>query len=82
MSTEMRIPAEDIDYLRHGHHGWHGFRHRLAWAIAPDCIRNLAITGLMVVNHPDEIMNKLFEMALTEYAEQAAQAEADEEARQ
>ena len=31
--TEMLIPAkyaEDIDYLRNGHHGWHGLRHRIA----------------------------------------------------
>lgn len=84
MTTEMLIPAkykDDIDQLRTGHHGWHGLRHRLAWAIAPDCIRALTIAGLMVANHPDEVMNALFEKSLTEYADQAAAAEADEEAR-
>lgn len=83
--TEMLIPAkyaEDIDYLRNGHHGWHGFRHRLAWALAPKCIRSLMIAGLMVSIHPDEVMNALFEKSLAEYAAQADAAEADEEARQ
>ena len=85
--TEMLIPAKykgDIDQLRNGHHGWHGLRHRLAWAVAPDCIRALMIAGLMVANHPDEVMNALFEKSLTEYADQAARddAEADEEAHQ
>lgn len=83
MTTEMLIPAkyaDDIDQLRNGHHGWHGLRHRLAWAIAPDCIRALVIAGLMVANHPDEVMNALFEKSLTEYADQAARDEADEEA--
>ena len=82
--TEMLIPAkyaEDIDQLRHGHHGWHGFRHRLAWAVAPKCIRALLVAGLMVANHPDEVMNALFEKSLAEYAAQADEAEADEEAR-
>lgn len=82
--TEMLIPAkyaEDIDYLRNGHHGWHGFRHRLAWAVAPKCIRSLMIAGLMVAIHPDEVMNALFEKSLMEYADQAA-ANEDEEARQ
>lgn len=80
----MLIPAKyksDIDYLRTGHHGWHGFRHRLAWALAPKCIRSLMIAGLMVATHPDEVMNALFEKSLAEYADQAANAEADEEAR-
>ena len=79
----MLIPAkyaDDIDQLRNGYHGWHGFRHRLAWALAPDCIRALMIAGLMVANHPDEVMNALFEKSLTEYADQAAATEADEEA--
>lgn len=85
--TEMLIPAKyqgDIDALRYGHRGWHGFRHRLAWAVMPECIRALMIAGLMVANHPDEVMNALFEKSLTEYADQAArdEAEADEEARQ
>nr|DAV36437.1 MAG TPA: hypothetical protein [Caudoviricetes sp.] len=83
----MLIPAKyqgDIDALRFGHRGWHGVRHRLAWAVAPDCIRALMIAGLMVANHPDEVMNALFEKSLTEYADQAAAAEseADEEAHQ
>lgn len=81
----MLIPAKykgDIDALRYGHRGWHGFRHRLAWAVMPECIRALVIAGLMVANHPDEVMNALFEKSLTEYADQAArdEAEADEEA--
>lgn len=85
--TEMLIPAkyaEDIDYLRNGHHGWHGLRHRLAWAVAPKCIRSLMVAGLMVAIHPDEVMNALFEKSLAEYADQAArdEADADEEARQ
>jgi hypothetical protein len=83
----MLIPAKykgDIDQLRNGHHGWHGLRHRLAWAVAPDCIRALMIAGLMVATHPDEVMNALFEKSLAEYAAQAArdEAEADEEAHQ
>ena len=82
--TEMLIPAkyaEDIDYLRNGHHGWHGLRHRIAWAVAPKCIRSLMIAGLMVATHPDEVMNALFEKSLAECADQADEAEADEEAR-
>lgn len=82
--TEMLIPAkyaEDIDYLRNGHHGWHGLRHRIAWAVAPKCIRSLMIAGLMVAIHPDEVMNALFGKSLMEYADQAA-ANEDEEARQ
>ena len=84
MTTEMLIPAKykgDIDQLRNGHHGWHGFRHRLAWAVMPRCIRDLTIAGLMVATHPDEVMNALFEKSLAEYAEAADQAVADEEAR-
>lgn len=84
--TEMLIPAkyaEDIDYLRNGHHGWHGLRHRIAWAVAPKCIRSLMIAGLMVAIHPDEVMNALFEKSLMEYADQADEADnEDEEARQ
>lgn len=83
--TEMLIPAkyaEDIDYLRNGHHGWHGIRHRIAWAVAPKCIRSLMIAGLMVAIHPDEAMNALFEKSLAEYADQADEADnEDEEAR-
>lgn len=80
----MLIPtkyADDIDQLRNGHHGWHGLRHRLAWALMPRCIRALTIAGLMVTTHPDEVMNALFEKSLAEYADQADQAAADEEAR-
>lgn len=83
--TEMLIPAkykDEIDRLKHGHHGWHGFRHRLAGAVMPECIRALVIAGLMVANHPGEVMIALFEKSLAEYADQAANAEADEEARQ
>ena len=82
MTAEMFIPAKykaDIDQLRNGHHGLHGLRHRIAWALMPDCIRDLTIAGLMVATHPDEVMNALFEKSLTEYADQAA-AETDEEA--
>ena len=82
--TEMLIPAkykDDIDHLRNGHRGWHGLRHRIAWAVAPKCIRSLMIAGLMVANHPDEVMNALFKKSLMEYADQAA-ANEDEEARQ
>ena len=81
--TEMLIPAkyaEDIDYLRNGHHGWHGLRHRIAWAVAPKCIRSLMIAGLMVAIHPDEVMNALLEKSLNDLADQADEAEADEEA--
>lgn len=84
MTAEMLIPAKykaDIDQLRNGHHGLHGLRHRLAWAFMPRCIRDLTIAGLMVATHPDEVMNALFEKSLMEYADQAANAEADEEAR-
>lgn len=85
MTTEMLIPAkyaDDIDQLRNGHRGWHGFRHRLAWAVMPQCIRALTIAGLMVATHPDEVMNALFEKSLAEYADQAAEADnEDEEAR-
>lgn len=83
MTTEMLIPAkyaDDIDQLRNGHHGWHGLRRRLAWALMPQCIRDLTIAGLMVATHPDEVMNALFEKSLAEYAAQA-DANEDEEAR-
>lgn len=87
MTAEMLIPAKykaDIDQLVHGHRGLHGLRHRLAWALMPDCIRDLAVAGLMVALHPDEVMNALFDRSLAEYAAQADAAEAtnqDEEAR-
>lgn len=81
--TEMLIPAkykDDIEYLRNGHHGWHGLRHRLAWAVMPRCIRALTIAGLMVAAHPDEVMNALFKKSLADFAAQA-DANEDEEAR-
>lgn len=81
MTTEMLIPAkyaDDIDQLRNGHHGWHGLRHRLAWALMPQCIRVLTVAGLMVATHPDEVMNALVEKSLAEYADQAAANEAEE----
>lgn len=83
MTPEILIPAKykaEIDRLKYGHHGWHGFRHRLAWALMPRCIRDLTIAGLMVATRPDEVMNALFEKSLAEYADQAA-ANEDEEAR-
>lgn len=85
--NEMLIPAKykaDIDQLVRGHHGLHGLRHRLAWALMPECIRALVLAGLMVALHPDDVMNALFEKSLAEYADQAAAVEAtnqDEEAR-
>lgn len=82
MTAEMLIPAKykaDIDQLVHGHRGLHGLHHRLAWALMPECIRALVIAGLMVANHPDEVMNALFTKFLTEYADQADATE-DEEA--
>ncbi|WP_302702347.1 hypothetical protein [uncultured Actinomyces sp.] len=85
MTTEMLIPAkykDDIDQLVHGHHGLHGLRHRIAWALMPECIRALVITGLMVALHPDDVMNALFEKSLNEYADQAAATEANEETHQ
>lgn len=82
--TEMRIPAkykDDIDHLVNGFGGLHGLRHRLAWALMPDCIRALTVAGLMVATHPDEVMNALFEKSLAEDGGQAAANEdADEEA--
>ena len=80
--TEMLIPAkykDDIDQLVRGHHGLHGLRHRMSWALMPQCIRALVIAGLMVANHPDEVMNALFTKFLNEYADQAAATEANEE---
>lgn len=87
MTAEMLIPAKykaDVDQLVHGQHGLHGLRHRLAWALMPDCIRDLTIAGLMVALHPAEVMNALLDRSLAEYADQADEAEAahkDEEAR-
>ena len=82
MTTEMLIPAkykDDIDRLRNGHRGWHGFRHRLAWALMPRCIRTLTIAGLMVATHPGDMLDALFTKFLEEQA--SAAAEAEEEAR-
>lgn len=79
---EMSIPAkykDDIDQLRNGHHG---LRHRLAWALMPECIRVLTVAGLMVALHPDEVMNAIFTKALNDFADQADEANEDEEARQ
>lgn len=84
MMTEMFIPdkyKDDIDQLRRGHHGLHGLRHRLAWALMPECIRALVIAGLMVALHPDEVMNALFDRSLAEYADQADEADENQEAR-
>lgn len=81
MTAEMLIPAkykDDINQLVHGHHGLHGLHHRLAWALMPDCIRDLTIAGLMVALHPDEVMNALFDRSLAEYADKAAAAEGEE----
>lgn len=81
MTAEMLIPAkykDDIDQLVHGHHGLHGLHHRLAWALMPDCIRDLTIAGLMVALHPDEVMNALFDKSLAEYAAQADATENEE----
>ena len=84
MTAEMLIPAKykaDIDQLRNGHHGLHGLRHRIAWALMPNCIRDLAVAGLMVALHPDEVMNALFDRSLAEYAAQADEADENQEAR-
>lgn len=84
MTAEMLIPAKykaDIDQLVHGHRGLHGLRHRLAWALMPNCIRDLTIAGLMVALHPDEVMNALFDRSLAEYAAQADEADENQEAR-
>lgn len=84
MTTEMFIPAkykDDIDQLRRGHHGLHGLHHRLAWALMPDCIRDLVIAGLMVALHPDEVMNALFDRSLAEFAAKADAADENQEAR-
>ena len=82
--NEMLIPAKykaDIDQLVRGHHGLHGLHHRLAWALMPECIRDLAVAGLMIALHPDDVMNALFEKSLNEYADQAADTDENQEAR-
>lgn len=76
---EITVPAKyqhDIDHLITGFGGLHGLHHRLAWAIMPQCIRDLVIAGLMVANHPHETMNAILDMELNELADQ------DEEAHQ
>ena len=76
---EMTVHAKyqaDIDHLVSGFGGLHGLHHRLAWALMPQCIRDLVIAGLMVANHPDETMNAILDMKLNELADQ------DEETRQ
>lgn len=83
MTTEMLIPAkykDEIDRLRNGHHGWHGFRHRLAWALMPGCIRGLTVVGFMVALHPEEVLNALFDRFLNDFAAEAANEDEDEEA--
>lgn len=78
---EMSVPAKyksDIDHLVNGFGGLHGLHHRLAWAIMPQCIRDLTVAGLMVANHPGEVMNRLFDMALNEAADQAATTKGEE----
>lgn len=72
---EMSVPtkyADEIDHLVNGFGGLHGLHHRLAWAIMPQCIRDLTIAGLVVANHPDEVMNALFAKALNELADKEA----------
>lgn len=76
---EMSVPTKyqhEIDHLVGGFGGLHGLHHRLAWAIMPQCIRDLVIAGLMVANHPDETMNAILDLKLNELADQ------DEETRQ
>lgn len=80
---EMSVPtkyADEIDHLVNGFGGLHGLHHRIAWAIMPQCIRDLTIAGLMVANHPDEVMNALLTKALNELADKE-DANEDEEAR-
>lgn len=81
---EIVVPAKyksNIDQLRNGHRGLHGLRHRIAWALMPNCIRDLAVAGLMIALHPDEVMNALFDRSLAEYADQADAADENQEAR-
>lgn len=70
---EMSVPTKyqpEIDHLVSGFGGLHGLHHRLAWALMPQCIRDLVIAGLMVANHPDETMNAILDMKLNELADQ------------
>lgn len=76
---EIIVPAKyqhEINHLVSGFGGLHGLHHRLAWAIMPQCIRDLVIAGLMVSNHPDETINAILNLKLNELADQ------DEEAHQ
>lgn len=76
---EIIVPAKyksEIDHLVGGFGGLHGLHHRLAWAIMPQCIRDLVIAGLMVANHPDETMNAILNLKLNGLVDQ------DEEAHQ
>lgn len=48
---EIVVPAKyqsEIDHLVGGFGGLHGLHHRLAWAIMPQCIRDLVLAGLKV----------------------------------
>ena len=77
---EIIVPAKyqhEIDHLVSGFGGLHGLHHRLAWALMPQCIRDLVIAGLMVANHPDETMNAILDLNLNELADKE-----DEEAHQ
>lgn len=76
---EIIVPAKyqhEIDHLVGGGGGLHGLHHRLAWALMPQCIRDLVIAGLMTTNHPDETMNAILNMKLNILADK------DEEAHQ
>lgn len=73
---EMTVPAKyqpEIDHLVKGFGGLHGLHHRLAWAIMPQCIRDLVLAGLMVANHPEETMNAILDMKLNDLADQDEQ---------
>ena len=70
---EIIVPAKyqhEIDHLVNGFGGLHGLHHRLAWALMPQCIRDLVIAGRMVANHPDETMNAILDLNLSELADQ------------
>lgn len=76
---EMTVPAKyqsEIDHLVSGFHGLHGLHHRIAWAIMPQCIRDLAIAGLMVATHPYETMNAMLDLKLNELADEDEYEEA------
>ncbi len=74
---EINVPAKykpEIDHLINGFGGLHGLHHRLAWALMPQCIRDLVIAGLMVANHPDETMNAILDLKLNELADNEDEA--------